>query len=201
MSSLILLGLLMVGQSNCPGGVCPAPTRAGSYAWYNVTINGQAQRVWGYLGTDGQVWYVPVSQPITGPARPVADPTPVPVPDQPPVDKAPAPELPREAKPDEATPVVDPPANFGLDLEAMAFEARELGANQLETNDPNLGAILASDPAQPAGGGGEETGGLIDPHFNVTVPPVVIPPLTTPALILAAGWVISRAMQTRSQQQ
>ena len=155
----ILLALAMTGQTypaNCPNGQCfrqlpaatphvfptlpappPAPVvSAPAYGWYNATIAGRTQTVWGYRDGAGQIRYYPEQNPHivntpaptpTPPATPRADNTPVKPADMPGVL------------------ITDggQSLNAGVDIEGLQHEA-----GQLHTNDRAFGEWFSSPKAE-----------------------------------------------------
>ena len=186
----LLLSLALMGQ--CPPGTyCPNPaTIAPTWQYYQIQIDGRTVVVPAYVGSNGVLYYdstrvppAPAPQPETKPAadtskapttgetttKPAAEPKGDPAPD-------PAPDTGSKS---DAIPIstgtTAEPQNFGLDMEAIREEqAGDEGI--IQTNDPNLGMLLANATTTT------DAGRLIEPKVVVQVPD-----LNAPILLLIAG--------------
>jgi hypothetical protein len=212
MTALVLA--LVLGQAPyCPTGTCPAPAVAPvpivgpTWGWHTLIVDGKRVLAWSYQRADGLYHYdpanlrevadAPAPDPGVRPAGDAPDPVdagsakgPDPdggiVPDR--VDDRPDPPQP-EREPEPAVEPEPDPINFGLDLEALQAEAQggELGA--IQTNDPNLGVMLGAEP--------DQVGGIVDPTFNLTLPPISGQTWIGPAAVLGAAWVVAEAIKRR----
>lgn len=182
MTALLLLA--MIGQ--CPPGTyCPnpattvatvtAPATTPAWQWYQLQIDGRTVVVPAYQ-SGGVIYYDSTRLPPPPESEPESRPKP---------ESKPEPEP--KAKPvGDSDSAIGGTLNYGLDMEAIASELSS-DRNVIQTNDPQLGALLASnDP-----GSSEDAARLFRPEVTIQAPDLTRP-LIIGFIVVATAILLSR---------